>query len=810
MTRLLAIAVLSAAILGYEVLLVRLLAIVQWHHFAAMVISIALLGFGASGTAVYLLQDWAKPRFAAVFAGCALAFASTAVVCFALAQALPFNPLALLWEARQLVYLLALYPLFLLPFLFGATAIALAFVSLETAVGRVYGANLLGSGAGALGILGALTLLPPDACLWVIAGLGAAAAGLTGLAERTARARRLGLGMLAVVVALPLSAPTSWPGLRVSEYKGLSKTLDIPDVEILAEGSSPLSFVTLVQSPSVPFRHAPGLSLAAVGGPPPQLGLFTDGGGFSAVTDPSGGPDSLAYLGDMTSALPYSLLERPRVLLLGAGGGDGVLQALRHGAAEVDAVELDAVLAALVRGAERRFSAPIYDRPAVRLHIAEARAFVARQRQRWDLIQIPLLDSFGAALAGGQSLAESHTYTLEAFEDYLGHLSPGGLLAVTRWLKLPPRDSLKLFATALTALERSAIAVPPRSLAMIRGWNTTTLLVKNGALTPDEIAAIRDFAARRWFDLVYLPGMDAAEANRWTLLEAPLFHDAARALAGPERADFIAGYKFDIAPASDDRPYFSDFFTWRALPDLLQLVGQGGAGLLEWGYPLLLATLLQAVLLGGLLILLPLCLKRSAFPRDAESLRVAGYFLALGLAFLFVEIAFIQRFVLFLGHPLTALAVVLAGFLVFAGLGSAFAERLAGALPRRLRAVDLAVAAIAATALCYLWLLPLLFDRLIAAPDAVKIGLSLLLIAPLAVFMGMPFPLGLARVRAARPRLVPWAWGVNGCASVVSALLAKMLAVHLGFAIVVAIAIGLYAVAALALRRSFAGETVPG
>jgi len=810
--RLLAIAVLSAAIIAYEVLLVRLLAIVQWHHFAAMVISIALLGFGASGTAVYLLQDWLRPRFSATFAACAVVFGLSAVLCFALAQMLPFNPLALIWEGRQLLYLLLLYGIFLVPFVFGATAIALAFVCFGAVIGRIYCANLLGSGAGALGILAALNVSSPDGCLWLVAGLALASAGLVCLTLAETRRRWVGAGLLLVALALPWLAPATWPGLRISQYKELSKTLQVPGVEIVDQVSSPLGLVTLVRSSTVPFRHAPGLSLAASGEPPPQLGLFTDGGGFSAITDPSGRREVLAYLGDMTSALPYRLLEQPRVLLLGAGGGSDLLQALYHGAPQVDAVELDGRLATLVRRVEEGFSSPIYRRPEVRLHIAEARAFVARQPERWDLIQIPLLDSFGAALAGGHGLAESYLYTVEAFEDYLRHLTPDGVLAITRWLKLPPRDSLKLFATALTALERSGMAAPAQSLAMIRGWNTTTLLIKNGALTAEDISAVRDFAAQLWFDLVYLPGMNPAEANRWNLLEAPIFHDAAQALASAGRRDFIDGYKFDIAPASDDRPYFSDFFTWRALPELLELRSQGGAGLLEWGYPILFATLVQAALLGALLILLPLCFGRAAFPRDADSWRVAGYFLALGLAFLFIEIAFIQRFVLFLGHPLYAVAVVLAGFLIFAGLGSAVAEPLAAArrLSRRLTAVDVAVAAIAAIALCYLWLLPSLFDRFIAAPDAVKIGLSLLLIAPLAFFMGMPFPLGLARVAAVRPRLVPWAWGVNGCASVVSALLATILAVHLGFTIVVMVAAGLYLAAAFTLRRSFAAVRAGG
>jgi len=434
----------------------------------------------------------------------------------------------------------------------------------------------------------------------------------------------------------------------------------------------------------------------------------------------------------------------------------------------------------------------------VRVHAAEARSFVARGSARWELIQIPLLDSFGAAVAGVQSLSESYVYTVEAFRHYLRHLAPGGYLAITRWLKLPPRDSLKLFATALTALEREGVARPQRRLALIRSWNTTTLLVKNGALDAEEIGRIHAFADERSFDLAYYAGMQPDEANRFNLLERPYFFDGAMALAGPDRAAFMARYKFDLAPATDDRPYFFDFFRWRSLPEFLALRRQGGAALLEWGYLILVATLVQAAALSLVLILLPLRRLRRRAPPHPDRRRILAYFLALGLAFLFVEIAFIQKFILFLSHPLYSVAVVLSGFLVFAGIGSALSERLvARALRARLSPVPIAVAGITLVALSYVWLLPVLFQQWLGLADALRILLSILLIAPLAVCMGMPFPIGLKSVGNAAPAFIPWAWGINGFASVVSATLATLLAIQFGFNVVLSAAIVLYICAAL-------------
>ena len=263
----------------------------------------------------------------------------------------------------------------------------------------------------------------------------------------------------------------------------------------------------------------------------------------------------------------------------------------------------------------------------------------------------------------------------------------------------------------------------------------------------------------------------------------------------------LENYKFAIAPATDDRPYFFHFFKWRVLPELLALRGRGGLPLVEWGYLILVATLVQAAVASVILIVLPLgALKGANAPshRAAARGRVVAYFFSLGLAFLFIEIAFIQRFTLFLGHPLYAVAVVLAAFLIFAGLGSGtsagFAERLAGrgGLPS---AIVVATGGIVAIALAYLVVLPPVFDGLRARPDAVKIAAATLMIAPLAFLMGMPFPLGLRRLAASAPGWIPWAWGINGCASVVSAVLATVLAIHLGFTAVVALAAVLYGLA---------------
>jgi spermidine synthase len=794
----------SAAILAYEILLMRLLSIIQWHHFAYMVISLALLGFAASGTFLALAGGRITRHFPGAYVGNALLFGLLAPGAFLLVQEIPFNPLELPWDPRQPLTLMAIYGVLLVPFFCGANCICLAFFRFRERIHGIYGANLLGSGAGALGVVYLLSVFMPLYALRVVGMLGLAA-GLAALVQCGMHHRWLAAGaitVLSVVMLLP-QIPLE---LKLSPYKGLSQALRVQGAQLVTERSGPLGLVSVVESPLIPFRNAPGLSLNATSEPPLQLGLFIDGDSLSVITWFQGELDGLTYLEEMTSALPYALLERPSALILGAGGGSDVLQSLYHHVRRVDAVELNGQVVDLVRKDMALFSGGIYDRDPVRVHVAEGRGFLAGSPEQYDLIQIGLLDSFSASSAGLYALSEGYLYTIEAFDVYLRHLSPGGILAITRWIKLPPRDTLKLFATAIEALKRQGVANPGDHLALIRSWNTSTLVCSPDPLNDQQVSTLLRFCQDRWFDVAWYPGMKAGEANRFTILERPFFFQAALQLLGPEVGRFLADYPYNLTPATDDQPYFFHFFRWRSLPEFLAFTRRGGLPYVEWGYLVLAGTLLQAALASLLLVLMPLWLSGAGTRRQkARAVRyrfLVGYFLAIGLAFLFIEMAFIQKFILFLSHPIYAVSVVVCAFLVFAGLGSAWSARLqggSGGATSLRQPVVLAVSAIGFLSVVYTLVLPPVFEQLISLADTTKIVISMALIAPLAFFMGVPFPTGLTRLGELAPDLIPWAWGVNGCASVLSAILATLLAMQLGFTVVVFMAVCLYGLAALLL-----------
>ncbi len=787
------VAVISAAALAYEVLLMRLLSIVHWHHFAYMIISVALLGYGVSGTFLALARNRLRGKFKAAYITNATLFGLAALGGFLLAQSLPFNALEVLWDPVQPLWLAAIYLLFLVPFFCAANCICLALAEFGTRVHTTYSVDLLGAGAGAVGVIALLYVAEPITALKVVCACGLLSAFLASVELRAGPAW-LKASLLAMAVGLFF--PIITPRLEMSQFKGLAQTLEVTGAKVIDQRSSPLGLLTTVRSDEVPVRHAPGLSLSAPSGPPDQLAVFTDGEGMQAISRHEDDPAALDYLDYLTGALPYHLLEEPRVLVLGAGTGGGVRQALHLGARGVDAVELNPQVVALVEDTFGDYAGRPYSNPQVRLHMGDARGFVSGTEQRYDLVQLALLDAHGAASAGLQALGENYLYTLEGFRALLGTLRPGGMVSVTRWVQLPPRDGLKTLATARAALAASGVERPGDYIAMIRGWNTTTLLIGESPFSDSALDRLRAFCEARSFDLAYYPGMPDKEANRYNQLPEPWFYRGAIRILGADREAFFDEYKFDIRPATDDRPYFSRFLKWATIPEILRLKGQGGLPLLEQGYLVLVLTLVQATVISVALVLLPLWRRKPLAQARTGVATSRGrsliYFFLVGTAFMLIEIAFIQKFVLFLHHPIFAVATVLGAFLVFAGLGSALSARWPAT-----RNVSRPVAGIVALALAYLPGLPWLFDHLLHIGQGGRVLIAVALTAPPALLMGMPFPLGLRRLASGDADLIPWAWGMNGCASVISAIAATVLAIHLGFTVVVMVAVVAYTFAAL-------------
>jgi len=806
----------SAAVLADEVILVRAFYIGLWHHFAYMVISIALLGFGASGTVLAMLGRQGTPLSAQAgrsgwIAFFAVLFALTVPIAFVLVQKIPFDPFLIVWDRLQWLYLVCYYLILFVPFFAAATLIGLVLITKFEESPRLYFYNLVGSAAGAALTVGLLEIAPVEQTILVVAGLaqGAALPALFDAVTQPTikRARQLAAVAVLVMLGTTVYFAARPPLVRLSQYKGLSYALNLPEARLLATRSSAIGRIDVVESPAI--RQAPGLSLIAPkeAAIPSQRALFVDGETAGAITAFDGDTSSLGYLDWMSTAAQY--FARPdsaRVCVLGAGGGANVLLALRHGARHVDAVELDANLVGLLQNTLRDFSGGLYNRTDVDVHVAEGRTFLESAGEQWDVIDISLVDSFAAAAVGLGAVNETYLYTQEALATYLRHLRPEGVLSVTRWIRTPPRDEIKLFATAVATLEGMGLR-PADRLVLVRSWATATLLVKREPFTSAELAALQRWAEERLFDIAYRPGVGQGEGNRFNVLATDSYADAADALLASRtrREMFFREYPFFVTPATDDRPYFFHFFRWRSLPLMLSTAGLAFVPFVEWGYLILVATLIQSAVLGVLLIVLPLAiLRRKALDhsrsRPGGRLLVFAYFLALGVGFMFVEMALIQRLVFFLANPVYAVAVVLAGLLLVSGLGSWWAARLVSHGHAMSRLASMAALGVAAIAAIYAFGLSPLLRPLLDLPLAARVAVAFAVMLPLAL-MGMPFPLGLSHIGKVHGELLPWAWAINGCASVVATSLATVLALGAGLAVVLLAAAACYLVAAFAIRQ---------
>ncbi|MDK1031529.1 MAG: SAM-dependent methyltransferase, partial [Planctomycetia bacterium] len=733
----LAVFVVSAAALGMELVLIRTLSIGHWHHFSYLVISTALLGFAASGTLITLAQRLFRRSWRLVFWLFALGFAISAPAVFWLSQRVPLDEIQLLWDWRQPGYLFLYYLLYFVPFFCAGSCVVLALTVWAKAVGRMYFFNLLGSGLGAAGFLGLMYVCSPERLLLVVSGMGFLAAAIVCL--RVSRPRLVATVVLAAgtllvfTLALPLT-------IQLSDYKQLVFYSGLPEAEVLAQRHGPLARIDVLKAKGI--RSLPGPSLAFTGTVPEQLLIISDADGTSAINRFKN-LDELRCYAYVGSALPYRLIEKPRVCVIGAGGGSDVCQALVLGAAAVTAIELNPQVVKLVAEDFADFAGNIYSRPDVEVLVADGRSFLERTPQRFDIIQISLLDSLSSSAAGVYALNQSNLYTIEAVGRMLDTLRPGGFLCITRWLKVPARDGIKMLATVAEALRRRGAGKPGRHVAMIRSMVTCTIIVSPQPLSQAHIDSVREFSEERWFDLVWLPDIQPAEANRFNILSRALYHEAASEIFAGNHEALYRNYAYNIRPATDDRPYFFDFFRWRTLPRLIRMMRherQRWLPFAEWGYLVLTASLAQAVIASAALILLPLGFLKRRQASSGTRAATLLYFSMLGLGYIFLEMGFIQKLTLIIGDPVTAVAVTIAGFLVFSGLGSLSAGRIF----KTARATVLsAVAAIVIIGIWELALLHVAFDALMGLSRQSRILVSLAMIAPLAFFMGMPFPSGL-------------------------------------------------------------------
>ena len=686
--------------------------------------------------------------------------------------------------------------LFFIPFFLAGCFICLNFIYFKKTIARVYFFNLLGSGAGVLIAFLAFYFLPPALLLTV--SMFFAFLGFLFSARKKIRMKSYSILSIAGILFLFMFVITGGISLKISPYKGISNSLQLPGARLEYEKYSPLGLVQVVDAPSL--RYAPGLSLTYTqDGPPPQKEVFVDGHSYGAITNFKGDRSRLEYLDYTTFALAYHVMTPQRDLILNPGSGTQVLAALYHSSPHIQGVESHPAIVNLLRGPLRSFSQNIYNRqPDIAVDIASPREFLARELSKYDLIQLGLIGSWGGLDGGMYATGENYIYTLEAFQEYFDHLKPQGILSASAWLSSPPRSFLKLIALSVETLDEKMRGDISRSVVAIRSWATGTVLMKKGEFSFAELSKIKDFCKRRAFDVVYYPGIDQGEINLYSVLERPVYYEGiCKMLRKDTRDELYRNHVFNIKPPTDDKPYFFHFFRLSSLFYLLKTLGREWIPFVEWGYVVLWGTLAQALIVAPLFMFLPLIfIRNKGRLASLEKAKIVSYFSLLGLAFMFIEMGYIQKFIFLLTHPIFSLALVLFTVMFFSGIGSLISSRV-GEKSRWIPFMGIIF-----FSCTYLIFLDELLKIFLPFPFPLKCIAVVILLAPLALFMGMPFPIGLQIVSDKGSSYIPWVWGINGVASVIAPVLGSLLSVCLGFRILMGISLLLYGVAGWIIHRT--------
>jgi SAM-dependent methyltransferase len=833
-TRLASLLFVSICVLAFEIEVMRAFAVTSWSNFGSMVISIALLGFGLAGTLLTFKGKSMRRNPDGWLSGSAFALGPSMATAHCVAQLIPFNPVLIASDPTQLWRIGAFYIAYSLPFFVGGVYIGAVFASLSSRMHRLYFWNMVGSGLGGLVILGLMFIFPPSQLIYALVGIAVLPALLASIhwsavdGRFTLRATEVALSLSLAVLSFFLLA--GFGRLSVSDFKGISYAKNYPDSVEVYSSFSPRGEIKVYSSSY--FHFAPGLSDNA-GFTLTQmprnafLGMYTDGEGPVGVMRELG-PSEESYMDYIPMSAPYRLVSNPKVLLLRLGGGTGIHTALHNGAKEVRVVESNPDLIRMLRDVPyfRQYTGDILHDPRVKIENNEVRAFAGSTGERFDIVEIGLIDSIGLSQAGGYSVEENYTYTVEAIREYLACLAPKGILSITVWDRLnPPRNVPKLLSTIVEALQRTGV---PNAGQRIFAFNlllsTSTVLVKNGDFTPGEITKLRAYCGRMSFEVDYYPGIQdrpksfdeiltgyegiysssGEKSPSVDLLPSDLYHFSLKWLLGGRAEELYARYIFDIRPATDEKPYYSGYIKPAMLPILITRIGDISE---EWGYILLLATFLQSLAFGFLIILLPLTLRwRELFKGKRGTFGVILYFSCLGLGYMMAEIYLIQRFVFFLADPVYTNAIVLSVLLISSGFGSLISEKLGRS---RQFAVRLSALGIAVLACLAFFCLPQLLTRFLGSPLVVKALIAAACITPLGLCLGIPFPSGLSALAAARRNILPWAWGVNGALSVTGSVLTRIISTSAGFSVVLAVMAGLYLLAGLVFQANMR-STRPG
>jgi hypothetical protein len=766
----------SFAALLLELALTRLFSVVLFYHFAFLAISIALLGLGAGGVFAHLRKNQLA-RFETRALVSRLCSINALIVPVVLVIVLRI-PVSLDISKANFLRLTTIYLASAVPFFITGLEFSVVFAREANHVSPLYAADLAGGALACLAIVPLLNFLGGPNTVFFTA-VCMAVAGTIWAVDRKARRSAAGRALfVTVLIALNYSGKLfdimyAKGGFRDSAWVEFARWNAISRVEVDSQGRGKAIVIDADASTylmNVDPKHWQG---------PWERNLMSS-------------PPALANV----------LRPRGEYAIIGPGGGVDVLRALGNGSPSVTGIEINPIIATtIMRERYADYTFHLYQQPEVHIHVTDGRSFVRNAKQQFDVVQMTLVDTWASTAAGAFALSENSLYTVEAFREYFEHLKPDGMIAITRWEFQQPREALRVVSVAMQALHEMGVANPAGNFIVVSEGHldadgiAVVVLAKRTGFTAEELAQVRaHMAVHPRLAVLYAPS-DPPISTSASTSPSPSERQASYSASADSFTQliqsndpkyFAARYPYDVSPVTDSAPFF--FFTLK-LGQILhpQSLMRG----IDWKVNLGVAVLgmVLAISVLAVLVFLVLPLMRGARGQQPRPLRLL-YFIAVGLGYILVEIAFIQRFVLFLGHPVYALTVVVFLLLLSSGAGSMVSRWWLAETSR----VWLPLVLIAAALLLYVAVLPGLLGNLVGLPFIAKLIISAALLVPLGFAMGMPFPTGLRALAGKLPseaaptggNLVEWAWAMNAASSVMGSVMAIVIAIQFGLNVTLA------------------------
>jgi hypothetical protein len=767
-----------------EIIVARVLSVALASHFAFVAISVAMFGIGLSALVVYLLPDY--------FRADRLDHQLTAYTCgFSVSTALSMFLFLHIQVAQELSFqgfwtLSLAYSLLAVPFFFAGICISLLMTHFSSRIGRIYCADLIGASLGCIGVVAAMQTIPAPVVAVLIAVVVAATALCFAL---MASPRRLGapLASLLVVGAILIGGGATGH-LRMKFIKNWDHHYG--EYEVWNAFSRVSVFPSKLRAAQhVQIKEA--MQAPDADRSPETKLIDIDGGAWTPMMNFRGDAAALGFLRESVMYSAHHVKPNASVLIIGTGGGRDILAARAFGQPSILGIELNPSLRHVVQERFGDYSGRPYTLPGVEVIIDEARSRLSTLDRVFDIIQISLIDTFALNAAGGFVYSENYLYTREAFEEYFQHLTPDGILTVTRYfVDRYPLEILKLAGLTRAAWSASGIADPSKHIVVLGQGIHFSVLAKRSPFTGEEVASLAAVARQNGMVVLFNPGSSGDDMGLATMLTTPDFRG------------FVDAHPYQIAPPTDDRPFFFNLLRGRlAAGDVPDRANDPFLFMRLWNDAVLLMYLLIAVVstLAAVFFFGPLL-----FARRSQVNRIGGaatvplllYFACLGYGFMMIEVPLLQRFVLFLGYPVYSLTVVLFALLLSSGIGSLLSARFT-AEPRAALARVLATIIVVSGA--YVYIVPATVQALLGMPIAVRMAVTVALLIPLGLVLGMAYPLGIALLREGREQLVPWAWALNGALSVVASVWAIFLGSRVGFTAALLTGIAAYGVALVAV-----------